>query len=115
MEEERQSQGLEAKHMSCTIAANIALKVAKKHSLFKLASKFYKLFLTAAHAVGVVKNERSFSLLKIVISYSRNNISGKRLNDCMILASEKNITDVFDVTATAKKWSILKNRRLAIA
>ncbi|CAB4022482.1 sulfhydryl oxidase 1-like [Paramuricea clavata] len=75
MEEERQSQGLEAKPMSCTIAANIALKVAKKHGLFKLASKFYKLFLTAAHAVGVVKNERSFSLLKIVKSYSRNNIS----------------------------------------
>jgi hypothetical protein len=41
------------------IAANIALKVAKKHGLFKLASKLYKLFLTAAPAV--VKNERSFS------------------------------------------------------
>jgi hypothetical protein len=62
-----------------------------------------------------VKNERSFSLLKIVKSYSRNKISGKRLNDCMILAAEKNINDVFDVTAIAKKWSILKNRRLAIA
>ncbi|CAB4028387.1 Hypothetical predicted protein [Paramuricea clavata] len=65
MEEESQSQGLQAKPMSCTIAANIALKVAKKHGLFK----FYKLFLTAAHDVGVVKNERSFSLLKIVKSY----------------------------------------------
>jgi hypothetical protein len=87
--------------------------VAKKHGLFKLASKLYKLFLTAAPAV--VKNERSISLLKIVKSYSRNKISGKRLNDCMILAAEKNITDVFDVTAIVKKWSILKNRRLAIA
>jgi hypothetical protein len=87
--------------------------VAKKHGLFMLASKLYKLFLTAAPAV--VKNERSFSLLKIVKSYSRNKISGKRLNDCMILAAEKNITHVFDVTAIAKKWSILKNRRLAIA
>ena len=47
IEEERQSQGLEAKPMSCMIAANIhALKVAKKHGLFKLASKLYKLFLT---------------------------------------------------------------------
>ncbi|CAB4027836.1 52 kDa repressor of the inhibitor of the kinase-like [Paramuricea clavata] len=113
MEEERQSQGLEAKPMSCTIAANIALKVAKKHGLFKLASKLYKLFLTAAPAV--VKNEKSFSLLKIVKIYLRNKTSGKRLNNCMILAAEKNITDVFDVTAIAKKWSILKNRRLVIA
>jgi hypothetical protein len=50
--------------------------------------------------------------LKIVKSYSRNKISGERLNDCMIPAAEKDITDVVDVTAIAKKWSILKNRRL---
>jgi hypothetical protein len=59
-----------------------------------------------------VKNERSISLLKIVKSYSRNKISGERLNDCMIPAAEKYITDVVDVTAIAKKLSILKNRRL---
>ncbi|CAB4036231.1 zinc finger MYM-type 1-like [Paramuricea clavata] len=66
-------------------------------------------------APAVLKNERSFSLLKIVKSCSRNKISGERLNDCTILAAEKDITDVVDVTAIAKKWSILKNRPQAIA
>ena len=59
-------------------------------------------------------NERSFSLLKIAKSYSRNKISAERVNDCMVLAAEKDITVAIDVKKIAKKWSILKNRRLAI-
>ena len=66
-QEERQSQGLEAKPMTCTIAANIALKTAKDYGLYKLAAKVYKLFLTAAPSV--VKNERSCSSMKIVKRY----------------------------------------------
>lgn len=111
-QDERHAQGLEAKPMTCTIAATIALQMAKHRGLYKLAAKVYKLFLTAA--LFVVKDERSFSLMKIVKSYSRNKISGERLNDCMIPAAEKDITDTADVNKLAKKWSILKNRRLAI-
>ena len=111
-QDKRQSEGLEAKPMTYTIAANIALQTARNHGLYRLAAKVYKLFLTAAPAV--VTNERSFSLLKIVKSYSRNKISEERLNDCMILAAEKDITDAVDVNKLAKKWSILKNRRLLI-
>ena len=62
--------------MTCTITANIALKVARKYGLFKLVSKLYNLFLTAAPAV--VKTERSFMLSKIVKSYSHN----KYLENC---------------------------------
>ena len=50
-QEERQSQGLEVKPMTCTIAANIALKMAKDYGLYKLAAKVYKLFLTATPSV----------------------------------------------------------------
>ena len=86
--------------------------MAKHRGLYKLAAKVYKLFLTADPSV--VKNERSFSLMKIVKSYSRNKISGERLNDCMILAAEKDITDTADVNKLTKKCSILKNQRLTI-
>ena len=104
-EEKRQSQGLEAIPMTC---ATIALMTAKTHGLFTLVAKLYKLFLTAAPSA--VTNERSFSLLKIVNSYSRNKISGEHLNNCMILAAEKDLTDAVDVKKIAKKWSILKHR-----
>ena len=111
-EEKRQSQGLEAIPMTCATAATIALMTAKTHGLFTLVAKLYKLFLKAAPSV--VTNERSFSLLKIVKSYSRNKISGERLNNCMILAAEKDLTDAIDVKKIAKKWSILKHRRVVI-
>ena len=109
-QDQRQAEGLEAKPISHTIAAKITLRTARNHGLYLLVAKLYKLFLTAAPAV--VKNERSFSLLKIVKSYSRNKISTERLNDCMILAAEKDVTDTVDTNKLAKKWSILKKRRL---
>ena len=87
--------------MTCTNAATITLQIAKHHGLYKLAAKVYKLFLTAAPFV--VKNERSFSIMKIVKSYSRNKISGERLNDCKILAAEKDIADTAGVNKLAKK------------
>ena len=99
--------------MTCTVAATIAFKLAKNHGFFKFASKLYKLFLTVASTV--VKNERSFSLMKMVKSYTRNKISGERLNDCIVLTAEKEITDAVNLAAIAKTWSTLKNRRLAIA
>ena len=69
-EEKRQLQGLEPKLMKCTIDATMALKIARNQAHFKFPSKLYKLFLTAAPVV--VKNERSFSLMKMVKSYAHN-------------------------------------------
>ena len=38
-------------------------------------------------------------------------MSGDRLNDCMLLVHEKDITDQVDLKRIAKKWAMLKNRR----
>ena len=56
------------------------------------------------------KNERRFSALRLVKGYLPSTMSADRLDDCMELASEKDLVDSIDLTKVAKKWSLLKNR-----
>lgn len=82
--------------LSTTKAANIALRLARTHGLFKTVARVYQVFLTAAPSV--CKNEqRSFSALKRVKNYLRSTMSGARLNDCMLLAVERDLTDRIDL------------------
>ena len=66
-------------------------QTVKHHGLFKQTAKVYKLFLTGAPSF-IIKNEQSFSLMKIVKSYLRSKVSRERLNDCMILAADRDVT-----------------------
>ena len=72
------------------VAANIALSLASKHSLFKIVSRVYQLFLTAA--TSVCTNERSFSALKRIKNHLRSTMGRARLNGCMLIAAERNLT-----------------------
>ena len=99
--------------ISTTKAANIALTLARKHGLFITVARVYQLFLTAAPSV--CKNERSFSALKRVKNHLRSTMSGARLNDCMLLAVERDLTDRIDLKKLTMKWSLLKDRRQQIA
>ena len=99
--------------ISTTKAANIALTLARKHGLFITVARVYQLFLTAAPSV--CKNERSFSALKRVKNHLRSTMSGARVNDCMLLAVERDLTDRIDLKKLTMKWSLLKDRRQQIA
>jgi len=49
------------------------------------------------------------ALLRLVKSYLPSTMSADRLDDCMELASEKDLVDSIDLTKVAKKWSLLNN------
>ncbi len=110
---ERVESAEKRSEVAITKAASVSLKLSKKHGLFKTVTKVYQLFLTAAPSV--CKNERSFSSLKRVKNYLRSTMSGDRLNDCMLLAVERDLTDQIDLKKLAIKWSMLKDRRQKIA
>ena len=92
-----------------TKAANVALTLASKHSLFKIVSRVYQLFLTALPSVCT--NKRSFSALKRIKNHLRSTMGTTRLNDCMLLAVERTSTYDIDLKKLALKWSLLKDRR----
>ncbi|CAB4012806.1 zinc finger MYM-type 1-like [Paramuricea clavata] len=69
----------------------------------KRSPKFISLSSQAQHQF-VRMNERSFSALKRVKNYLCSTMSGDRLNDCMLLAVERDLTDRIDL----KKLAIIK-------
>ena len=52
--------------------------------------------------------------MKRVKNYSRNKMGEAKLNDLMVLAAERNLTDNIKLDKTVKKWSLLKTRRESI-
>ena len=90
-------------------AANVALKLTWQHGLFKYVSRVYQLFLTAAPSV--CKNERTSSALKRVKNYLRSSMTGRRLQACILLSMERDLTYQLDLKELAIKWSLLKERR----
>ena len=42
-------------------------------------------------------------------------MSADRLNDCMLLVVERDLTEKIDLKGIALKWSLLKDRRQKIA
>ena len=114
-EEEQQrdlENGKEVAQLSCNVAAKIAFLSEQRCGLSKLAARLYRLFITAAPSVAT--NERSFSLMKRVKSYSRNKTGEAKLNDLMVLAAETDLTDNIKLDKIVKKWSLLKTRRESI-
>ena len=82
--------------LSTSSAGYLAFELARRHSLFKSTAKLYQLFLS--EAPSVCTNERSFSALRLVKSYLRSTMSVDLLDDCMVLASEKDLVDSIDLT-----------------
>ena len=72
----------------------------------------FKLLFTAP--VTVAKNERSSSKIKIIKNFLRSTMSGERLEDLIVFAGEKDLTDQMDVDVVVKAWAAAKNRKLKI-
>ena len=80
--------------------------------IFPNTYKCYKLLFTAP--VSVADIERSFSKMKIVKNFLRSSMTGNRLEDLMVLSTEKDLTDTIDLNAVLKCWATRKNRKLQI-
>ena len=91
-----------------------AAKIAEQQkSVFPLTNRAFRLALTAP--VTVAKDERTFSKLKSVKNLCRSRTSDKRLEELMLMACEKDITDEVRLDSLATLWARLKVRRVAIS
>ena len=94
-------------------SVNDLCQVAYKHkSIFPCIYKVFKLLFTAP--VSVAKDERTFSKMKIIKNFLRSTTSDGRLEDLIVLAAEKDLTDNVDLDEVLKVWSRKKNRKLKI-
>ncbi|CAB4008072.1 zinc finger MYM-type 1-like [Paramuricea clavata] len=84
----------------------------RNKSILPAVYKCFKLLLTAP--VTVAKNERTFSKMKVIKNFLRSTMSGERLEDLIVLAAEKNLTDKIDFNVVLKAWIAKKNRKLPI-
>ena len=82
-------------------------------SAFPLTARAYRLALTAP--VTVAKGERTFSKLKLVKTLNRSKMLDERLENLMLMACEKDITDEIKVEKFALTWATLKQRRILIS
>jgi hypothetical protein len=65
--------------------------------------------------VTVAKDERTFSKLKLVKTLCRSTMKDERLEELLIMACEKDITDEISVVKMATAWAALKRQRVQIS
>ena len=80
--------------------------------IFPNVYRCYKLLFTAPASVADI--ERSFSKMKIVKNYLRSTMKGERLEDLIVLSTEKDLTDTVNLDVVLKSWASRKNRKLKI-
>ena len=97
---------------SCESVRDACEFAYRKRLIFPAIYHCFKLLFTAP--VTVAKNERSFSKMKIIKNFLRSTMSGEHLEDLIILAAEKDLTDNIDLGVVLKAWSAKKSRKLKI-
>ena len=90
--------------------AEAAKESEKRKHIFPLTSLVYRLALT--DPVTVAGNERTLSKLKTVTTALRNSMSEHRLQNLILLNSERGITGSVDLDFLVEKWYMKTNRRI---
>ena len=85
---------VEAKNKGLTLMSDIGQFANKNKATLPLTVNAYHLALTAP--VTVVRNERSFSKLKLVKTINRSKMLDERLQNLILLACEKDIQTKLD-------------------
>ncbi|CAI6373668.1 unnamed protein product [Macrosiphum euphorbiae] len=75
-------------------------------------NKILRLMFTAP--VSTASNERAFSKLKLIKNFLRSTMNADRLQNLMLLNTNKDILDTIDTMVLVKKWSHLKHRRIEV-
>lgn len=70
--------------------------------------------LSQTAPVIVADNERSFSKLKLVKNYLKTTQEDSRLNNLVLLSSEKDLVNQVSLNKMTQKWATLKNRRILL-
>jgi len=92
--------------------ANVMDVANKLRTIIPMANALCRLALTSP--VTTASNERWFSKLKLIKNHLRTTMNSSRLNDLIILDSEKDILDNIDLTNMIKIWASLKERRISV-
>lgn len=96
----------------CSSLVDVVENSRKMKNLLKLAFRFFQLIVTASYSTAA--NERKFSGLKIVKNHLRTIMADERLDELMLLYSEKDLTDQIKFEKIMKVWVALKNRRIKL-
>lgn len=104
---------MKSREKSFETMAEAAQSAYDHKSIFPLTTRAYRLALTAP--VTVAKDERTFSKLKLVKTLNRSKMLDERLEQLILMACEKDITDKISVQKLASMWATLKSRRVTIA
>jgi hypothetical protein len=88
-----------------------AINFARSHGrIFPSVLNAYRLMATAPATVS--KNERTFSKLKTVKNFYHSRMLDERLDDLILMACERDLTDSLNLDNIVSAWRLLKNRRL---
>jgi hypothetical protein len=91
------------------------LEIIVKNDLIPCFPNFalaIRIFLTLP--VSVASGERSFSKLKIIKNYLRNNMTQERLSDLAIISIESEISEKIDFTEIIDKFASQKARKIIL-
>ncbi|XP_028414896.1 52 kDa repressor of the inhibitor of the protein kinase-like [Dendronephthya gigantea] len=97
---------------SCNTVEDVFQQAYADKEIFPNVYKTCKLLFTAP--VSVAKDERTFSKMKIVKNFLRSTMSDQRLDDLIVLATERDLVDSIDMNEALRRWASHKNRKLKI-
>lgn len=75
-------------------------------------NKIIRLMFTAP--ISTSSNERSFSKLKLIKNYLRSTMHADRLQNLMLLNTNKDMLDIVDIKKLVEKWASVKQRRIYV-
>ena len=89
-----------------------AAEIFDQRRVFPLTNRAYALAMTSP--ISVAKNERTFSLLKVVKNVIGSRTQDFRLNSLMLLHCERDLLDQIYLQQIALQWADQRKRRMAI-
>ena len=78
-----------------------------------IAAEIHKLLKAVLYNIISSTSQRTFSVLKRLLTYLRSTMTKKRLNNCMLLHVHKDITDQIDNAMVAKECISVNSERLS--
>ena len=86
-----------------------AMQANMNRELLSEVHKLIRLYLTVP--ITSATSERTFSVLRRLLTYMRSTMSEKRLNNCLLLHVHKDITDQLDLIKIAQEFVLANEER----
>ena len=86
-----------------------AMRAHANRELLSEVHKLIRLYLTVP--ITSATSERTFSVLRRLLTYMRSTMTEKRLNNCLLLHVHKDITDQLDLVQIAEEFVSAKEER----